>query len=63
MNGQSKEKLADEIRQIVKSLNEKITEAYQYQIVVAVSQSSGFYSDLYGKPEFVTVEIREEHVL
>ena len=63
MNGQSKEKLADEIRQIVKSLNDKITEAYQYQIVVAVSQSSGFYSDLYEKPELVTVEIREEHVL
>jgi hypothetical protein len=54
MNGQSKEKLADEIRQIVKSLNDKIKEAYQYQIVVAVSQSSGFYSDLYEKPELVT---------
>jgi hypothetical protein len=63
MNDQSKEKIADEIRQIVGSLNDKIKEAYQYQIVVAVSQSSGFYSDLYGKPELVTVEIREEHVL
>ena len=63
MNGQSKEKLADEIRQIVKSLNDKIKEAYQYQIVVVGSQSSGFYSNLNGKPELVTVEIREEHVL
>jgi hypothetical protein len=63
MNDQSKEKLADEIRQIVGSLNGKIMEAYQYQIVVVVSQSSGFYSNLYGKPELVTVEIREELVL
>jgi hypothetical protein len=63
MGDQSKQKLAKEIRQIVKSLNSKITEAHRHQIVVIISQESGIYSKLSGKPELVSVEIREEHVL
>ncbi len=63
MNNQSKATLAKEIRQIVKSLNGKITEAYRQQIVVVISQESGFYSKVSGKPNMVSVEIREEHIL
>ncbi len=64
MDEQLKVKLANEIRQIVASLNSKITEAHQHQIVVIISQESGYYSSkIYGTPGLVSVDIREEHIL
>ena len=63
MDEQSKIKLANEIRMIVVSLNCKITEAYQQQIVTTVTQENGYYSRTSGTPCLVSVEIREEHIL
>ena len=63
MDNKSKTMLADEIRQIVKSLNNKITEAHRHQIIVVVSHEKGIYSRLSSKPEPVSVEIREENIL
>ncbi len=63
MDEQSKAKLADEIREIVVLLNNKITEAYRQQIITTVTQESGYYSRTSGTPCLVSVEIREEHIL
>ena len=63
MIDRSKTALAKEIRQIVRSLNARIVEAHQMEIVVVVSQENGYYFQLSGKPNTVTVEIREEHLL
>jgi hypothetical protein len=63
MDEQSKIKIANEIRMIVVSLNCKITEAYQQQIVTTITQENGYYSRVSGTPGLVSVDIREEHVL
>jgi hypothetical protein len=63
MDEQSKVKLANEIRQIIMSLNSKITEAHHQQIVTIISQESGYYSNISGMPGLVSVDIREEHIL
>jgi transcription initiation factor IIE alpha subunit len=63
MDEQAKMKLANEIREIIKSLNTRIKEAHQNRIVVIVSQECGPYSRLSAEPDLVSVEIREENVL
>jgi hypothetical protein len=63
MDEQGKVKLANEIREIVKSLNNKIKDAHQNRIAVIITQECGPYSRLTSEPELVSVEIREEHVL
>jgi hypothetical protein len=63
MDEQLKIKLANEIRIIVVSLNGKITEAYQQQIITTITQESGYYSRVSGTPGLISVDIREEHVL
>jgi len=55
--------LANEVRRLVKSLNDKIAEAHRQDIIVVVNQENSYYSRLPGKPCTVTVEIREEHIL
>jgi hypothetical protein len=63
MDEPAKIKLANEIRDIIKSLNDKIKEAHQQRIAVIVSQECGPYSRLSAEPDLVSVEIREEHLL
>jgi hypothetical protein len=63
MDEQSKKRLANEIRMIVISLNSKITEAFQQQIVTTITQEDGYYSRVSGTPGLVSVDIREEHIL
>jgi len=63
MDEQSKVRLANEIRMIVISLNSKITEAFQQQIVTTITQENGYYSRTSGAPGLVSADIREEHIL
>jgi hypothetical protein len=62
MDEQSKVRLANEIRMIVISLNSKITEAFQQQIVTTITQENGYYSRASGAPGLVSADIREEHI-
>jgi hypothetical protein len=63
MNEKDKADLVKEIRRTIKSLNNKIREANRHHIAVVVLQENEFYAKLSDRPNLVSVEIREEHIL